>query len=325
MLLVGATARCLLDPLLEKALSGARADADLRRLPARSYGKDQAGLLADILGHLESSSLFGAERILVMLDGLALLKLVAIKRWASAPPPGSHLIVAAIRTAKDGPPKVPAGLTASVCFAAGPTDRASLGRWVQSRVEAAGCQIDAAAVEALVQHTGGALDPLVAELEKLVLYQPDGLINVAHVEDLAGHAVGQEFDRLWSALKSGKAGGALAVHEQMAVGGYLEFGGGRIYGHRRTAGALLPMLLSRIRRVAMITASGGKLRQALLERVGISPGYAHFLERDGRDLGPRRLQRWLAAAVAAEVAQKRSSKLGEDTLLQTLILELARP
>jgi hypothetical protein len=83
------------------------------------------------------------------------------------------------------------------------------------------------------------------------------------------------------------------------------------------------MLLARIRRAAAVGVGNEKLVAAVGEALEMKPGYVRFLQEDARSLGPR-LARWQAAAVAAEVAQKRVGSRSDLELLERLVLELAR-
>ena len=326
-LLVGASARCLLDEVLEQVLTVADSHVDLKQIPAKSFVRDKSGLLAqEVMQHLGGASLFSSQRIVVVLDGHALLREKAIQRWALTAPVRVHLILASVRSAKEGLPSVPAKIAeqTQTFFEPGPRGVGALRQWIQQRTKKRESDINAAASDRLIELTGQQLDAIDRELEKLCLSVPGAVIEERHVEELVGHSAGRDFDLLWQALKSGQRGRALALQQAMASEGLLMFGGGRIYGERPTAAAIVPLLLSRIRRVVLIAGSQGALRRELLPRVGVSPGFARFLERDARDLG-RRLPRWIAAALAADPAQKRAGKVSEGQLLTTLILELTRP
>jgi DNA polymerase III delta subunit len=323
-LLVGGSARCLQEELLAKCLEPVRGDAEIERLPAAALQKEkeEGGLAAIVLRRLGSVSLFGARRVLVVIGGQELLRDKQAKTWIERPTPRAHLVIAATRPAKDGPYAVPAGLPVAVCWEQGPETPGELERFLERRLAMRGAKASRAAIAALVEQSGGSLDVLDCELEKLSLYRLDGAIEAGDVAALCGHTAGRDFDRLWQALMAGRAGEALAVAEAMAVEGLVLFGGGRVHGPAAVANALLPMLLARIRRVAAVATTNEKLAAAAAAAFGMKPGYVHFLQRDARTLGPR-LMRWQAAAIGAEVQQKRGGVREDDELLEHLLLELA--
>lgn len=324
-LLLGATARCLLDDLLALVLAPVAQEAEIERLPAASFAreKDDAALAPAVLARLANASLFGVRRVLVVLGGHELLRDEAVKAWIGRPTPRTHLVVAVVRAPKDGLPALPAGLPVATRFEPGPQSPAELRRFLQGRFEARGATVTAAALEALLEHAGGSLDALDAEVEKLSLYRLGEEVDAVHVDELCGHTAGRDFDQLWSALQARRPGDALALLESMAAQGLVLFGGGRVFGAGAVAAVLLPLLLARIRRVAVASASNPKLLAAAAGALRMKPGYVHFLQRDARELGPR-LPRWQAAALAAEVRQKRVGLADDGELLEGLLVELAR-
>jgi hypothetical protein len=326
-LLVGASARCLLDELLERCLAPLSEDrgAEIERLPAAALSKEKedGALVPAVLARLGNASLFGARRALVVLGGQELLRDDQVKKWIEKPTPRTTLIVAVVRAAKDGLPAVPAKLPVATLWDPGPQSPAELARFLERRLKSRGASATPAALEALREQAGASLDALDAELEKLALYRLGATIDVAHVHELCGHTAGRDFDRLWQAARAGRLGEALAIVETMGREGLILFGGGRAYGSSAVANALLPMFLARIRRVVAVGATGEKLVAAAADAFGMKPGYVHFLQQDARALGPR-LSRWQAAAVAAEVRQKRVGLESEEELLEGLLSELAR-
>jgi hypothetical protein len=323
-LLLAAGARCLLDEMIERSLEPVRATAEIRRLPAAAYakGKEGGSLVAAVLAELGNVSLFGAPRVVVVLGGLELLRDKLSKAWIEKPTPRATLVIATVRALKDGPPVVPAGLPVVALWEPGPQSDAELRRFLEKRATARGARLAPDAFDALLAQAGGSLDALDRELEKLALYRLGETIGARDVEALAGHTAGRDFDRFWRALKSGRAGEALGLFEAMAEEGLVLFGGGRLYGRAAIANALLPMLLSRIRRAAAVGVGDAGLVQAVGDALGMKPGYVRFLQEDARALGPK-LERWQAAALAAEVAQKRSGILDEEELLERLVHDLA--
>jgi hypothetical protein len=323
-LLLAAGARCLLDELLERCLEPIRATAEIRRLPAAAFakGKESGSLVAAVLSELGNVSLFGAPRVVVVLGGLELLRDKLSKAWIEKPTPRATLLIASVRALKDGPPVVPAGLPVAALWEPGPQSEGELRRFLERRATARGATLAPDAFEALLAQAGGAVDVLDAELEKLALYRLGETIGARDVEALSGHTAGRDFDRLWRALKSGRAGEALGLFESMAEEGLVLFGGGRLYGRSAIANALLPMLLARIRRASAVGVGDAGLVHAVGEALGMKPGYVRFLQEDARSLGAR-LERWQAAALAVEVAQKRLGTMDEQELLERLVLDLA--
>jgi len=323
-LLVGGSARVLAEELLARCLAPVAKEAEVERLSALALQKEkEEGSLASIVvKRLANASLFGARRVVVVVGGQELLRDKQSKAWIEKPSPRTHLVIAATRPAKDGPYAVPAGLPVAVCWDAGPQAPAEVRRFLERRLAARGARATPAAFDALTEAAGLSLDALDAELEKLSLLKLDATIGAEDVAALCGHSAGRDFDRMWQALVAGRLGEALGSLEAMASEGLVLFGGGRTYGAGAVAAALLPMLLSRIRRVAAVATADEKLVAAVGDALGMKPGYVHFLRGDARAIGPR-LGRWQAAALAAEVQQKRGGGRSDEELIEQLFAQLA--
>ena len=322
--LVGGAARCLLDELLAQSLAPVAKEAEVERLPAVALAKekDEGGLAAIVLKKLGSASLFGARRVVVVLGGQELLRDKQAKAWMEKPTPRTHLVIAATRPAKDGPYAVPAGGHVGVAWDVGPQSPSELRRFLERRLAARGAKATPAAFDALVEQAGASLDVLDSELEKLALFALGETIDAPHVEALCGHTAGRDFDRLWQALLDRRLGEALGLVEAMASEGLVMFGGGRVFGSAAVANTLLPLLLARIRRVAAVATSNEKLIGSVGAALKMKPGYVHFLQKDARTLGAR-LSRWQAAALGAEVQQKRGGARTDEENLEQLLAQLA--
>lgn len=319
--ILAAPARCLLDPMVEGRLQAFGPAADVARIPARAYAKEQrAQLLTDVLGHVAGGSLFGAVRVAVVLDGIALLKEKALQAWLERPPAGVHLILACV-AARPAEAAAPRGVRIESTYEAGPSGVQPMRDWMRDR---SGGRLTATAQNRLLERVGRDLDGLAAEVDKLALLQPEGEIHESHVDALVGRTSGQDFDRFWDALKRGQRTVALQQFERMGSEGLSLFGGSRIYGEVATASALLPMLFQRIRRVGLLGGASGRLRDEVARVSRISPGYASFLQRDARDIGEARLARWLGVVLEAETVWKRTAHLSTGELLLALIVELSR-
>ena len=321
--LLVAPARVLLDHLVGRALKLAGEQAEVHRLHARSYQRESEGaLLNDLLRLLEGQSLFAPVRVVLLYDGAAVLKEKPLKRWLERPPAHTHLLLAhQKRSARDRTPAIPKGLPVKVWEETGPGHASQLGPWMKEYAAQHGSSLDAKAAALLQELVGTSVDALASELDKLVLYCSEGKIEARHVEELVGHSAGRDFDRLLDALKKRSRKGALGLQQAMAEEGLLVFGRSRVYGERATAGTLVPLLLSRIRRIAAVGAADPALRAEVQKALSISPGYAGVLGRDARDLSGPTLKRLLSGALAAEVAQKRIGGIPDDELLTLLLLE----
>ncbi len=322
-LLVGGSARCLLDELLLRCLAPVVKEAEIERLPAVALAKekDEGGLATIVLKKLGNASLFGARRVLVVIGGQELLRDKSAKAWMEKPTPRTHLVIAATRPAKDGPYAVPAGIPVGVAWDAGPQSPSELRRFLERRLALRSAKATPAAFEALLAQAGASLDALDSELEKLALFCLGETIDAAHVEALCGHTAGRDFDRLWQALLDKRLGEALGLVEAMSTEGLVMFGGGRVYGASAVSNTLLPLLLARIRRVAAVATSNEKLVGAVGSALRMKPGYVHFLQKDARTLGPR-MARWQAAALGAEVQQKRGGARSDEENLEQLLARL---
>ncbi len=319
VLVLGAAARCLLEDSLAELLREVSDGAEVRRYFERD--KDKEKLCAEVRSELSAASLFGAHRILIVHDCKELLKDDRVREFMPKPSARTFLWLVFVGAERDALPQAPAG--AEVRFQEGPRGEVELRRWMEARGRRHGCSLDPEADAALLKRTGFDLDVIDAELEKLSLYCTEGVIRAEHVEALTGRAAEQTFDRFWSLLKLGRSGEALAVKARAAVEGLRMFRGGCTFGESETSATLLFLLVSRIRKVAAVAASEERLREAATKALQIHGSFAHFLRQDAREIGGRRMESWLNAALAAEIRQRTTGGPPPELNLEFLIMDLA--
>jgi DNA polymerase III delta subunit len=308
---------------VEGLLGRAPAGAEVHRFRASSVRRDQMDRFREeVMEHLEGGSLFGAPQVVVVLDRVSILGEKAVQHWLERPRPGTHLVVGvAVGTGKQRPPKYVAKLGVPVLDAPLPRDRR---KWLGGRAEALGARLTAGALERIEELAGDSLDRQLAEVEKLSLYRPEESIRAEDVEALVGRSAGRDLDRLVQSLLAGDFAGALASQQAMAEEGLRMFDGSRLYGESAISGALLPILLHRIRRMAAVGGVDPGSREELTRRLGMNPFYARRLTEEARRLGPRRLASWASAALAAETLQKRIGGVPDREILTSLFFELTR-
>ncbi len=320
-----APARCLIEERVDQMRQKLDDSAETRTVLAKAYKKDEAQLREDVLGHLQSGSLFSAQRVVIVWEGAALLRDKAIAQWIQQPSPGAGLWVLAVaRTAKDKPPAALKKLPMPLWQDRGPGSAAERHRWLAQRAEKQECQLDKKASALLEELLGESLDPLAAAVDKLCLYRDGGEIRTEDVEALIGRSAGRDFDALYESMRRGSLGQGLGSLERMAREGLRTFDGGRQYGRNATSSTLLALLLNRIRQMVALGAAPGEVRKALIESMKTNPWYADRLAKEAGSLGAPRLSRFLAAATRAEGIQKRCAWISDEELLLFLYAELAK-
>jgi DNA polymerase-3 subunit delta len=183
--------------------------------------------------------------------------------------------------------------------------------WAASRY---GKKLAAPAASLLVDLTGPDMGQLDQELAKLAVYVgPADRIDTADVDRLVGSSRAENTWKVFDAIAQGKAGEALAVIDRLLDQGEEPM---RILG-------AFSMQLRRLAQAARLTQRGLPV-QAALEQVGVSAYSLKGCEQQMRHLGMRRLERLHDWLLEMDLGLKGSSQLPPRTLLERLVVRLAR-
>jgi DNA polymerase-3 subunit delta len=176
-------------------------------------------------------------------------------------------------------------------------------------------QLTAPAAQFLVDLVGAEMGQLDQELGKLAVYVGDGKrIDVADVDALVGRSQAANTFKIFDAIGAGKQGEALAILDQLFSDGEDAI---RILG-------AFSMQLRRLAQAARLSQQGVSLGAAL-QQAGIPPFAQRGCEQQLRHLGVRRAERLYDWLLEADLGLKGSSQLPPRTLLERLIVRLARP
>jgi DNA polymerase-3 subunit delta len=178
-----------------------------------------------------------------------------------------------------------------------------------------GKQLTAAAARLLVELVGAEMGRLDQELEKLAVYVGDAKrVGEEDVDTLVGASRAETTWKVFDLIGDGKAGEALALVDRLFEQGEDPF---------RLLGAF-SMQLRRLAQAARLTAQGAAL-PAALEQVGVPPFGRAGAEKQMRWLGRRRLNRLYEWLLQTDLGLKGMSQLPPRTLLERLVVQLARP
>lgn len=179
-----------------------------------------------------------------------------------------------------------------------------------------GKQLTSAAAQLLVELVGAEMGQLDQELNKLAIYVGKGeRIDVAEVDQLVGRSRAAEVFKIFDAVGSGNTVAALAILQ-------------RLFDQGDEPVAILSgpfsWQLRRLAQAARLARHGLSLTAALV-RVGVPPIGRGSCEQQLRHLGPRRAGQLYDWLLEADLGLKGSSQLSPRTLLERLVIRLARP
>jgi DNA polymerase III subunit delta len=193
-----------------------------------------------------------------------------------------------------------------------------LPEWCSRCAEARhGKQLPAPAARLLVELVGEEMGQLDQELAKLAAYVgPSPKIDVADVDKLVGHSRAANVFEILNTLAAGEAPKALAILEQLFDQGEEPIG----------VLAALGAQLRRLVKVGRLTRQGLSFAAAA-ERAGVPPFPAarQGCERQLRHIGRDRLDRLYDWLLETDQGMKGGSQLAPRTLLERLVVRLARP
>jgi DNA polymerase-3 subunit delta len=178
-----------------------------------------------------------------------------------------------------------------------------------------GKQLAAAAATLLVDLVGGDMGLLDQELAKLSVYAGAAeRIEVADVDRLVGNSRAENTWKVFDLIGAGQTAAALTLLDRLLTQGE---------DPMRLLGAF-SMQLRRLAQAARLFAQKAALSDAL-EQAGVPPFARRGAEQQLRHLGRRRLDRVFDWLVQTDLGMKGSSQLPPRTLLERLIVQLARP
>jgi DNA polymerase-3 subunit delta len=186
-------------------------------------------------------------------------------------------------------------------------------QWASARH---GKQLPPPAAQMLVDLAGPDMGLLDQELAKLAVYVGDAArIEPADVDALVGNNRTENTWAIFDLIGTGQVGAALTRLERL-----LEQGDEPL----RLLGAFSSQL-RRLVQAARLHAGGLPLSDALTQ-AGVHAGYPQrCAEQQIRHLGPRRLDRVYDWLLQTDVGLKTSHQLPARTLLERLVVQLARP
>lgn len=171
------------------------------------------------------------------------------------------------------------------------------------------------AARLLVDLIGAEMGQLDQELAKLASYVGDAdKIEINAVDQLVGNSRDENTFKIFDAIGSGKTGEALTILARLFDQGE---------DPMRMLGAF-SMQLRRLAQAAALSGQGVSLTQAL-EQVGVPPFAIRGCEQQLRHLGRCRAEKLYDWLLETDLGLKGGSALPPRTILERLVVRLARP
>ncbi len=192
---------------------------------------------------------------------------------------------------------------------------AKLPEWcVQWCADRHGKPLSAHAARMLVDLVGTDMGLLDQEMAKLAIYADgNSRIDTADVDQLVGQSRAENTWKIFDLIGAGQIGAALTLLDRLLDQGEEPL---------RLLGAF-SMQLRRLAQAARLHSQGSSLPDAL-ERVGVPPFGRRNAEQQLRHLGRRRLDLVYDWLLESDLGLKGSSQLPPRTLLERLVVRLAR-
>jgi DNA polymerase-3 subunit delta len=270
---------------------------------------------AAVLDEVETLPFLGARRLVVVeaADAFVTRERAWLEKYVSAPSKAGVLVLdvqtwpANTRLAK----LLPAEATV-VCKT--PAMR-SLPEWCRSWCPSRhGKDLAPAAANLLVELVGADMGQLDQEMAKLSLYAGAApRVEAADVDTLVGNSRAESAWKIFDLIGSGQPAQALSFLDRLFDQGEDPF---------RLLGAFSAQL-RKLARAARLVARGMSA-PAALGQVGVPPFGLDAAQTQMRHLGRRRLDRLFDWLVEIDLGLKGSSKLPARTLLERLVVRLAR-
>jgi DNA polymerase-3 subunit delta len=177
-----------------------------------------------------------------------------------------------------------------------------------------GKQLPAAAARLLVDLVGPDMGLLDQEMAKLAAFAGDAArIEAVEVDLLVGNSRAENTWKIFDLIGAGQAGASLALLDRLLDQGE---------DPMKLLGAF-GMQLRRLAQVARLHEQGVAV-SAALEQAGVPPFARRQAEQQLRHLGRRRLDRLYDWLLEADLGLKGASQLPPRTLLERLVVQLAR-
>lgn len=184
-------------------------------------------------------------------------------------------------------------------------------QWMTSQY---GKQLSTQAAQLLVDLIGGEMGQLDQELVKLSVYVGNKpRVDVDDVDKLVGRSRGENTWKIFDAIAEGKPAQALGIVDRLFDQGEEPL---------RLLGAF-SMQLRRLAQAARLHAQGKPLSVAL-EQAGVAPFAVKGAEQQVKHLGRRRLEKLYDWLLEVDLGIKGNSQLPPRTLIERLVVNLAR-
>jgi len=196
-----------------------------------------------------------------------------------------------------------------------PLSRGDLPRWIEQRVSARGCKINAAVADLLAELTGPELSPVADAVERLCLYVGDG--NEIGEDSVATCIVRLRQASVWelvSAVGRRDAGAALAALAD-------------VYDPQDRGLRLLGVLAWSTRQLLRFDSAvrGGASPDQAAIRAGAPPFKARELSQQVKALPRADLERWPELLARLDLELKGGTRRPPQAVLESAILKLCRP
>jgi DNA polymerase-3 subunit delta len=275
----------------------------------------ESAVFADVRGELETVPFLSPRRLVVVdrADPFVTKHRALLEKYAASPG-GTGILVLDVKTwpSTTRLAKLVPEAATIVCKAMA---EYRLAKWCSTWASARyGKQLSAAAAALLVNFVGGDMGQLDQELTKLTIYVGTvEQITPADVDQLVGQSRAENVFKIFDAIGTGQTGPALRILDGLFTQG-------------EDALRILGAFSSQLRRfvqVARLVEQGVSFFEACA-RVGVPPFARQRTEEQLRHLGKRRIDQLFDWLLEADLGMKGSSQLPPRTILERLVVRLAR-
>jgi DNA polymerase-3 subunit delta len=271
---------------------------------------------AGVRGELETLPFLSPRRLVVIdkADPFVTRHRAALEKYVAAPASTGILVLEVASWPSNT--KLAKALNADATIVCKALSAQKLPDWCIQRAETSyDKQLVMAAARLLVDLVGSEMGLLDQELAKLAVYVGDAKrIDAADVDKLVGSSRAENTWKIFDAVAAGNVGDALNILDRL-----LDQGEEPI----RLLGAF-SMQLRRLAQAYRLNQNGTPLPGALAE-AGVPPFGIKSAEQQLRRLGRRRAERLYDWLLETDLGLKGSSQLPPRTLLERLVIQLARP
>jgi DNA polymerase-3 subunit delta len=280
-----------------------------------TYAGDKA-VFADVRAELETLPFTSPRRLVVVenAESFVTASRALLEKYVSQPAVTGTLVLDVKSWPANTKLAKMLGDQAAIVCKALPIHRlgAWCGKWMSSRY---GKQLSADAAALLVDFVGTETGQLDQEMQKLAIYVGEKKqVTAADVDQLVGKSRSENMWKIFDAIGAGEAGPALAI-----LDGLFDHGEEPL----RILGAF-SMQLRRLAQVARLNQDGITLYRAM-DQAGVPPFAQKGCEQQLRHLGKARTERLYNWLIQIDLGLKGSSQLPPRTLLERLVVQLARP